>query len=104
MGGFLSLTLYIWMFKMENNIVIPHQAIFYKSCVENIINRRKKHEEDLLFKKVNNYQPKIKLIIEINPTKSLDTEIIILNNEVVTSAHRKESKLPVPWESKVPKH
>ena len=104
MGGFLSLTLDIWMVKMENNIVIPHQPIFYKSCVDNITNRRKKHEEDLLFKKVNNYQPKIKLIIEINPTKSLDTEIIILNNEVVTSAHRKESKLPVPWESKVPKH
>ena len=29
---------------------------------------------------------------------------MILNNEVVTSAQRKESKLPVPWESKVPKH
>ena len=51
-----------------------------------------------------NYQPKIKLIIEINPTKFLDTEIIILNNEAVTSAHRKESKLSVPWESKVPRH
>ena len=51
-----------------------------------------------------NYQPKIKLIIEINPTKFLDTEIIILNNEAVTSAHRKESKLSVSWESKVPKH
>ena len=44
------------------------------------------------------------LTTEINPTKFLDTEIIISNNEVVTSVHRKESKLPVPWESKVPKH
>ena len=51
-----------------------------------------------------NYYPKIKLTIEINPPKFLDTEIIILNNEFVTSVHRKESKLPVPWESKVPKH
>ena len=39
-----------------------------------------------------------------HPPKFLDTEIIILNNEVVTFVHRKESKLPVPWESKVPKH
>ena len=88
------------MVKMEKNIVIPHSLIFYKSYVDDIINRRKKHEEDLLFKKLNNYHPKI----EINPPKFLDTEIIILNNEVVTSVHRKESKLPVPWESKVPKH
>ena len=57
-----------------------------------------------MFKKLNNYHPKIKLTIEINPPKFLDTEIIISNNEVVTSVHRKESKLPVPWESKVPKH
>ena len=92
------------MAKMGSNIVISHRPIFYKRYVDDIINRRKKHEEDLLFKKLNNYHPKIKLTIEINPPKFLDTEIIILNNEVVTSVHRKESKLPVPWESKVPKH
>ena len=38
-----------------------------------------------MFKKLNNYHPKIKLAIEINPPKFLDTEIIILNNEVITS-------------------
>ena len=89
---------------MENNIVIPHEPIFYRRYADDIINRRNKHEEDLLFKKIDNYHPKIKLTIEINPPKFLDTEIIILNNEVVTSVHRKESKLPLPWESKVPKH
>ena len=57
-----------------------------------------------MFKTPNNYHPKIKLTIEINPPKFSDTEIIILNNEVITSVHRKESKLPVSWESKVPKH
>ena len=105
MGGLLSVTLLdIWMVKMENNIVIPHKPIFYKRYVDDIINRRKKHEADLLFKKLYDYHPKIKLTIEISPPKFLDTEIIILNNEVVTSVHRKESKLPVPWESKVSKH
>ena len=105
MGGPLSVTLSdICMVKMENNNVIPHKPIFYKWYVDDIINCRKKHEEDLLFKKINDYYPKITLTIEIYPPKFLDTEITILNNEVVTSVHRKESKLPAPWESKVPKH
>ena len=82
---------------------MPYKPIFYKRYLDNIINCRKKHE-DLLFKKLNNYHPKIKLTFEINPPKFLDTKIIILNNETVTSVHRKESKLLVPWESKVPKH
>ena len=105
MGGFLSVTLSdIWMVKMENNVLIPHKPIFYKRCVDDIINHRKKHEEDLLFKKRKNCHPEIKLTIEINPPKSLDNEIIISKNEVVTSVNRAESKLSVPLESKVPKH
>ena len=87
-GWPLSVTLSdIWMVKMEINIVIPHRPIFYKRYVHVIINHRKNHEEDLLFMKLNNYHPKIKLTIEINPPKILDTEIIISNNEVVISIH-----------------
>ena len=83
-GGPLSVTLsHIWMVKMENNIAIPHKPIFYKRYVDHIINRRKKYEEDLWFKKLNNYHPKIKLSIKINPPKFLDTEIIILNNKLL---------------------
>ena len=105
MGGPLSVTLSgIWMVKMENNIVIPHKPILYKRYVDDIVNRRKKYEEDLLSKKLNNYHHKIKLTTEINPPNFLDTEIIISNKEVVISVHRKESKLPVRWESKPPKH
>ena len=64
----LSVTLSdIWMIKMENNVLIPHKPIFYKRYIGDIINRRKKHEKDLLFKKLNNYHPKIKLTIKINP-------------------------------------
>ena len=86
MGGPLYFTLSdIWMVKMENNIVIPHKPIFYNRYVDDIINRRKKHEEDLLLKKLNNFHPKIRLTIEINPPNFLDTEIIILNNEVIAS-------------------
>ena len=70
---------------MENSIVIPHKPIFYKKYVEDLINLRKKREEDPLFKKLNNYHPKIKLTIQINPPNFLDIEIIISNNKNVTS-------------------
>ena len=70
---------------MENSIVIPHEPIFYKKYVDDLINLRKKREEDPLFKKLNNYHPKIKLTIQINPPNFLDIEIIILNNKNVTS-------------------
>ena len=81
MGGPLSVTLSdIWMVKMENNIIMPHKPIFYKRYVDDIINCRKKHEEDLLFEKLNNYHPKIKLTTEINPPKFSYTQIIISNN------------------------
>ena len=53
MGDSLYVTLSdIWIAKMENNIVTPHKPIFYKRYVDDIINRSKKHEEDLLFKKL----------------------------------------------------
>ena len=70
---------------MENSIVIPHKPIFYKRYVDDLINLRKKCEEDPLFKKLNNHHPKIKLTIQINPPNFLDIEIIILNNKNVTS-------------------
>ena len=84
MGDSLSATLSdIWMVKIEQSIVILHKPIFYKSYVDGIINRRKKHEENLFFKKLNKYHPKTKLTTKFNPPKFLDTEIIIVNNEVL---------------------
>ena len=61
----LSVTLTdIWMVRkmtvIENDLVIPHKLIFYKRYIECIINRRKKHEKGLLFKKLSNYHPKFK--------------------------------------------
>ena len=42
---------------MENYIVVPYKPTFYRKYVDDSINRKKKHEEDLLFKKLNNYYP-----------------------------------------------
>ena len=53
-----------------------------------------------LFQKLNNYHPNIKLTIEVNPSKYLDTEKNIIKNGVIeTSVVVKESKIPNHWSS-----
>ena len=80
MVGPLSVTLVdIHLIRTEKNIVTPLKPIFYKRCVDDIHNRRKNNIRDNLYERLNNYHPNIKLTIQINPNKFLDTEII--NNE-----------------------
>ena len=45
----------------------------------------------------------MKLTIEINPNKSLDTEIIENKGFIETKVQRKTTKLPLPWASNSPK-
>ena len=45
----------------------------------------------------------MKLTLEVNPSKSLDTEIMSKNVIIETSAVVKESKIPNHWSSAVPK-
>ena len=104
MGGPLSVILAdICMIKMENDIVKPRNPLFYKRFVDDIITRRKIGVHDELYEALNNYHQKLKLTIEVNPSKFLDTSIKINNNTISTSVHLKETKLPIPWSSKVPK-
>ena len=41
--------------------------------------------------------------MEVDPTKFLDTNMQIVNNQVITSVHRKQNKVPTHWSSKIPK-
>ena len=56
-----------------------------------------------MFNDVNNYHPKINLTLELNPKRFLDSNLEIENGILITSTHRKETKLPTPWNSKIPK-
>ena len=105
MGGPLSVTLAdIHMIRTEKDIVTPLKSIFYKRFVGDIYTRRKKGIHDKLYERLNNYHPNIKLTIEINPNKFLDTEIILKKNGVIkTKVYRKTTKLPVLWASNIPK-
>ena len=53
-----------------------------------------------LLQKLINYHPNIKLTIEVNPSKYLDTERNIIKNGVIeTSVVVKESNIPNHWSS-----
>ena len=104
MGGSLSVTLAdIHMIRVEKDIVTPLKPIFYKRFVGYIYNRRKKGIHDNLYERLNNYHPNIKLTIEINPDKFLDTEIINNEGAIETKVYRKTTKLAVPWALNIPK-
>ena len=79
--------------KMEFDVVKPLKPKLYKRYVD-IYSKRIKNQPDKLFKKLNNYHLNIKLVIEVNPNKFLDTEIMIKNGIIETSVVVKESEIP----------
>ena len=91
MGGRLSVTLSdIYVANMEDDIVEKYQPTFYKRYVDDIINRRKKNQVDLLFNDLNNYHPNINLTLELNPKRFLDTNLEFENRILITSVYRKK--------------
>ena len=72
----------IFMCKMED-VVAPLKPIFYKRPADDTYVRRKKNTKDELFEKLNTYHDNIKLTIEENPKKFLDTEIVRHNSAII---------------------
>ena len=71
---------------------------FCKRFVDDIYSRRNKSQQDVLFETLNNFHSNIKLTLEVNPEKFLDTKILFKNEAVVTTqVYRKENKKAVPW-------
>ena len=86
----------------EDDVVAPLKAIFYKRYVDDTYVRRKKNTTDELFEKLNTYHEKIKLTIEENPTRFLDTEIVRHNSAIITKVYTRSNKFPVHWSSNIP--
>ena len=64
----------IHMNKMEKERVVPLKPNFYKRYVDDIITKRKKNTDiDELFQNMNLHHPNIRLTVETNPTRFLDT-------------------------------
>ena len=96
MGGPLSVTFSdIYMVKMENDIVTPSKPVFYCRFGDNIYCRWKLGN-NVLFELLNNYHPNIKLTIEVNPSKFLDTKLTNINSAYKFNVCWKNTKLPSP--------
>ena len=103
MGGPLSVTFSdIYMVKMENDVVTPFKPIFYRRFVDDIYSRWKLGD-NALFDRLNSYHPNIKLTIEVNPSKFLDTKLTNINSTYKFNVYRKNTKLPSLWTFKTPK-
>ena len=103
MGGPISVVFSdIYVCKMEEDLVIPANPIFHKTSVDNTYVWRKKHKTEKLFIDLNSYHENIKLTLEINPNKFLDTDIIRTNQGIKTQVYNKAKQLPLHWSSKVP--
>ena len=92
----------IYMTKKDEEVVKPTNPKFYKRFVDDIINKNKKDQPDLLFDNLNDHHPNIKYTIETMPQKFPDTKLIYEDNQIKTKVHKNERK-PVYWTSKIPK-
>ena len=79
----VSVVLYdIYMCKMEEDVVVLAKPIIYKRYLDDAYIRRIKNVNDELFQNLNSQNKNIKLILEENPTKLLDIEVIGKNNAI----------------------
>ena len=74
----------IFLCKIELDVVVPAKPIFYKQYIDDTYVQRKKNNVDKLFEKLNSYNENIKLMLEVNPTKVLDTELVRETAEITT--------------------
>ena len=93
----------IYMVKMENDVAIPSKPTFYSRFADDIYSRQKLGD-NVLFDRLNNYHPNIKLTLEVSPSTFLDTKLININGTYKFNVYQKKTKLPSPWTSKTPKH
>ena len=80
----------------QADVVKPLKPKLPKRNVDDMYSKRIKNQPDKLFKKLNIYHLNIKLTIEVNTSKFLDTEITITHDII-------ETKIPNHWSSGVPK-
>ena len=108
MGGPILFVLSkIFCVKMEFDLAKPWEPKLYKLYVDDIYSKRIKNQSDKHFENLNNYHPNIhpniKLTLVVNPSRFFNTEIMIKNVIIETSAVVKKSKIPNHWSSAVPK-
>ena len=56
----------------------------------------------MLFEDLDSYHQNIELMVEVNASKFLDTELIRQKRSILTQVFSKPNKFPVHWSSKIP--
>ena len=105
MGGPLSVVFSgCFLNHIEEKVVVPEKPLFYVRYVNDTYVRRKKNKNDILFNALNSFHKNIKLTVEVNPTKFLDTQISRYpDGSLSFKVVQKERKLPIHWTSAIPK-
>ena len=106
LGGAISVIMSgIHMKRMEKDCVAPFNPKLYKRYVDDTITKRKKNAtNDELFANMNSHHKNIKLTVETNPTRFLDTAFNVNpDGSVTTKVFRKPGKFPTFWNSQIPK-
>ena len=97
----------VFSFKLNSDLMFLFFQIItkeYFSFIEpSFQSKQIKNQPDKYFEKLDNCLPNIKLTIEVNPNKLLDTEIMFKNGITETSVVEKKSKIPNHWSSVVSK-
>ena len=105
-GGAISFIMSsIHIKKMENDCVAPLNLKFYKQYVDDTITKRKKNAtNDELLANINSHHQNIKLTVETNPTRFLDTAFKVNPAGSVTmKVLQKPGKFSVFWDYQIPK-
>ena len=77
--------------------IVRVKPIFYKRYVDDTYVRKKKNDVDKLFEELNSHNENIKVTLDVNPTKFLDTELVREIGEIRMQVFSKPTKLPVHW-------
>ena len=106
MGGAISVVMSgIHMKSMEKDRVAPLNPKFYRRYVDNTVTKRKENTgDDELFPNLNSHHKNMKLTIESNPTRFLDTAFNVNpDGSVTTKVFQKPEKFPAFWSSQIRK-
>ena len=95
----------IHMKRMEKYFVAPLNPTFYRCYVDDTITKRKKNAaNNELFANMNSHQKNIKLTVESNPTRFLDTAFNVnRDGSLKTKIFQKSRKFPAFWNAQIPK-
>ena len=72
----------VFMCKMELDVAVLAKPIFYKRYDDDTYVRNKNNNVGKLFEELSFHNENMKLSLEVNPTKFLDTELVRENGEI----------------------